>query len=257
MQDRYAGDVGDFGKFALLRHLFEDTHYRLGVVWYRFPDEHHNNDGKHVNYLLKPKFQQVDRCLCDNLTRIVGAKRSIESLNRSGLLRIGTVYYSEPLDFHDKHPKQTSHDKKIREAGRLDWHKKAMASVSDCNAIFIDPDNGLEINSCPKLSNVNSGKFAYYDEVRRFMDNCEICVVYHHLNRHKNHGSHLQQIQSRSKELKERTSNTNLFALRYTPYSPRAYFILTKPPANDFVREKLKDFLNSPHGSFWDTYFEM
>jgi len=30
MQDRYSGDVGDFGKFGLLRHLVNDTGYRLG-----------------------------------------------------------------------------------------------------------------------------------------------------------------------------------------------------------------------------------
>src|ERR1035437_1942783 len=42
MQDRYAGDVGDFGKFGLLRHLCgvtaQDKHGRLekpGVIWYK------------------------------------------------------------------------------------------------------------------------------------------------------------------------------------------------------------------------------
>lgn len=258
MQDRYAGDVGDFGKFALLRHLFVNTDYRLGIVWYQFPNEIHNNDGKHVNYLLESKFQQVDQYLCAILTNIVEGERSTQALSESRLLPICTVYYSEPLDFHHKNPTQTTDDKKSREAGRLNWHKKAMESVSSCNVIFIDPDNGLQINSCPKLSNLKSGKFAYYDEVRAYMEHSDICVIYHHLNRHKNHGTHQQQIESRSKELKERTGNTNhVFALRFKPYSPRAYFILTKPSSNNYVRERLKDIMDSPHGSFWDTYFEL
>ena len=45
MQDQYVGDIGDFGKYGLLRHLTgmrgdaapEDA-LRLGVVWYLFPD---------------------------------------------------------------------------------------------------------------------------------------------------------------------------------------------------------------------------
>ena len=37
MQDRYAGDVGDYVKFALLRHFATD--HRLGVAWYLYPDE--------------------------------------------------------------------------------------------------------------------------------------------------------------------------------------------------------------------------
>ena len=54
MQDRYAGDLGDFLKLGLLRYLVAATDgrpaLRLGVVWYRVPDEAHNADGKHVAY---------------------------------------------------------------------------------------------------------------------------------------------------------------------------------------------------------------
>jgi hypothetical protein len=37
MQDRYAGDVGDYVKFALLRHLCPGR--RLGIAWYLHPDQ--------------------------------------------------------------------------------------------------------------------------------------------------------------------------------------------------------------------------
>ncbi|MBP7186237.1 MAG: hypothetical protein KBA55_05630 [Ruminococcus sp.] len=32
MQDRYAGDIGDYGKFILLRKLSEK--FRIGINWY-------------------------------------------------------------------------------------------------------------------------------------------------------------------------------------------------------------------------------
>ena len=42
MQDRYAGDIGDFVKLGLLRALSSGC--KLGIAWYRFPDEDHNGD---------------------------------------------------------------------------------------------------------------------------------------------------------------------------------------------------------------------
>src|SRR5262245_49168756 len=59
MQDRYVGDVGDYAKYALLKALAGDpssTKIRLGVVWCRFPDESHNQDGKHIAYLEKDEW---------------------------------------------------------------------------------------------------------------------------------------------------------------------------------------------------------
>ena len=52
MQDRYVGDMGDYVKLAILRALMPGE--RLGVAWWRFPDEVHNADGRHVGYLRKP-----------------------------------------------------------------------------------------------------------------------------------------------------------------------------------------------------------
>jgi len=46
MQDRYAGDVGDFVKLGLLRAISPGR--KLGVAWYRYPDEAHNGDGRHT-----------------------------------------------------------------------------------------------------------------------------------------------------------------------------------------------------------------
>ena len=56
MQNRYTGDVGDFGKYGLLRALClpegdRGPALRLGVVWYLTSDESHNNDGRHIGYL--------------------------------------------------------------------------------------------------------------------------------------------------------------------------------------------------------------
>ncbi len=50
IQDRYSGDIGDYGKLGLLRSLSR-TGLRIGVNWYLTPDEDHNGDGRHTDYL--------------------------------------------------------------------------------------------------------------------------------------------------------------------------------------------------------------
>jgi hypothetical protein len=68
MQNRYVGDIGDYGKYALLRHLCAcatGKSLRLGVIWCLFPDETINNDGKHISYLKDPGFAKLARRIHD------------------------------------------------------------------------------------------------------------------------------------------------------------------------------------------------
>jgi len=257
MQDRYAGDVGDFGKFSLLKFLFSREGYQLGVVWYLFPDESTNADGKHTDYVTKTPFLACDEHLCKKLSSIVSTERSVRSLAQGKLLKKDTVYFSEQLDFHLSHPTQSKADKTFRESHRENWLRRAVATMASCNVVFLDPDNGLEIDSCKKRSQLKAGKYTYYSEVTALARGKLVCVIYHHLNRHKNHGPHEFQIQYRTQELRRRVAPDGaIFALRYRPYSPRAYFLLTSKRAESTIRTKVKDFMRGPCGVHWDNYFE-
>ena len=72
MQDRYVGDVGDFGKFGLLRSLCRgDEHcaaLRLGMLWYRFDGEDTAapHDGRHTDYLSAPSRNERLLRRCDH-----------------------------------------------------------------------------------------------------------------------------------------------------------------------------------------------
>lgn len=255
MQDRYAGDVGDFGKFALLRYLFAKPSYKIGVVWYLFPNESHNNDGGHIGYVNERRFSDCDKDLCEKLKKIFSGKRSVALLEKAGLLPDGTVYFSEPLDFHTRYSSQKREDKEERLLRRKDWLRNANQRVSDCNVVFLDPDNGLQIASCPKINQIQSGKFSYYSEISVLAKDKNACVVYHHLNRNINHGTHSDQIKTRIGELREQISPTGqIFALRFQPYSPRAYFILTNSQEESPLRKRIHDFLLSSYGKHWDSY---
>ena len=49
MKDQYVGDIGDFGKYGLLRYL-NGRSLRIGVNWYLTPRDG-RTDGNHTEYL--------------------------------------------------------------------------------------------------------------------------------------------------------------------------------------------------------------
>ena len=92
MEDRYVGDVGDFGKYGLLKALClpskvsGDYNLSLGVVWYLVPDE--SKDGKLTSYLKDSSknlgfYRSCDPGLYDSLRDIVcGRPRCVSAIRK-------------------------------------------------------------------------------------------------------------------------------------------------------------------------------
>ncbi len=248
MQDKYAGDVGDFGKFSLLRALLPEEEYKLGVVWYLFPDEG-KNDGRHVSYLDKQEYKKCDGYVHGRMKQVIDAERSVHALEKSGVLPEQTVYYDQLLDSHLKYTSQSQEDTRGRLEHREVWVRGALQSVSKCDAVFLDPDNGLEIKSCSKRSQMNAGKYLYLGEVKQFCASRKICVIYHHLNRSS---SHENQVKYRVSQLEDAVGSAfTVMAVRFTPYSPRAYFIVVSCDEFNQLQTRLSAYLKSPCGSMW------
>jgi hypothetical protein len=146
VQDRYAGDVGDFQKLGLLRALTQpdgSPTLRLGVCWYRTADEIHNADGKHIGYLqaATPKDRRLRECdpdLSDRLkTMLATGPRSVAALQAAGVLPANTLYFGTPL--------RSGMTVIEREA----WHKNALNALAPAELVFLDPDNGLRAAGMP------------------------------------------------------------------------------------------------------------
>ena len=138
MQNRYTGDIGDFGKLGLLRQLSR-TGLSIGVNWYLTPDETHNGDRRHIGYLKNDAFRACDEQLWSVLGQIVGSgKRQVSALERPDILQAS--FYSRVLDF-------TCADKMERQMLRWEWHNRAMQQLQNCDIIFADPDNGMIVPS--------------------------------------------------------------------------------------------------------------
>lgn len=238
MQNRYVGDVGDFGKYGLLRALL-GVCGRLGIVWYLVPDESQTNDGRHIAYLNRPEFETPDPPLFAILKDIVNSdRRHTRTVEQSEIFPPGTVYYSQPLSFDGRTSRQSQ---------REDWLRQALHTVSGCDLVFCDPDNGLQIPSVHK-SDPKAAKYIFYDEVKQFLSVTDTLVIYHHLSRQ---GTHPEQIRHRAADLQEIAGpGRQVLTLRFRAYSPRAYFILTK---QDAMIERIKSFAKSP----WKQYFQL
>ena len=194
MQDRYAGDVGDFGKLGLLRHLCgataQDSHPCLkpGVIWYKsIPGTRENaqNHGKFIRFLDESdennrRFKACDGDLYEALKHVVDTGRSIDALQRvlagqcpdfrSGVpLLPGAVYGS----------KGVCHGKKKSTCPRADWFQTAFEATAECDLVFLDPDNGIECTNL-RPTQGKSRKYVFRCEVGKLMERGQSVVVYHH-----------------------------------------------------------------------------
>ena len=169
MQDRYAGDVGDYGKFALLRAM-EAQGLTVGVNWYlarTLPSEIHD-DGK---YRISSQYEELDPELSAALNRIFDLReaRSVRALERAHLL-------ASDLFVNDAVPKEIGQ--------RKAWHQTAIARLSGCDVVFLDPDNGLNVKSV-KPGSQKSPKYVWLHEVSDYVASGKSVIVYNHRPRKK------------------------------------------------------------------------
>ena len=208
MQNRYAGDIGDYIKFALLRHL--SVGKELGVAWYLFPDEGHNDDGKHTSYLSDPEnWRHLDPALFDAFAKIVSSGRSIEALQRSKVLT--ATYVNVPLTSADMPTSK-------RSEFRTQWFKNTIQKLDKCNLVFADPDNGIVDDKETRRRQKVYGKQMPISEVTAISQG-RTAVIYHHNTRYK--GGHDAEVEHWFKRL-----GSNTIAVRANAYSCRTFFIL-------------------------------
>jgi len=210
MQDRYTGDIGDYVKYGLLRALGEGR--RLGVAWYRFPDEDHNSDGRHVAYLKNPRqWRHHDAALFDELDRIVDSgQRKVAAIEKSGILG--------PTKFSGAILSASELTVPQRRVWRCQWFESVQTSMQDCDVVFADPDNGLCKDEKFGAANQKSWKRLPLHEARMLAKG-RTAILYHHNTRYP--GGHAEEIKHWQDQLGTRT-----LAVRWRAYSARTFFVV-------------------------------
>jgi len=257
------GDVGDFGKYGLLRALCAEEltqgsrtyDLSLGVVWYLVPDEEGTGDGGHIRYLGQdvPTMQQFMNCdpeLYHILLRMVlrDGDRSVRAVRERGVLPEGTVFYEERLTFAGMPPAGAA-ARERRLDHRSAWVEGALEAVEGCDVVFADPDNGLEPRAGVPRHRKKAPKHAYFDELAPYLDRGQSLVVYHHLHRSL---AHERQVQDRLSQVEERLGPA--FALRYRPGSGQVLFVVPADAHRDILRERAARFAEHP---CWSKHFTL
>jgi hypothetical protein len=244
MQDRYVGDVGDFGKYGLLRSLAPAL--SLGVVWYLTPDEDHNDDGNDISYLNPTPlnlvmYRECNPDLYDALGRIVrGAERFVTSVSEECVLPEGTVFYGDNLTYEGM-PANTPATIAARLAHRRVWVDQALDTTQDCDIVFLDPDNGMQVPST-KSHEKKGPKFVYFEEVQPYLDRGQSVIVY----QHRDHTTLPEQMRRVCAGLRAHVRNRGqIIALHYYPGSGRTFIVIPAADHETHLTKRISRFMHS------------
>lgn len=247
MQNRYVGDLGDFGKYGLLRALCGSApQLSLGVVWYLVPDEDRTNDGNRIQYLSGSSdsgatlFRACDPDLYDDLRTIVArGRRNVQSIRKNRILPSGTVFFDELL-IPRNHEGRLTH--------RLQWLERAYQATAACDVVFLDPDNGLEGRVTPHQK--SGPKYVFLSEARKYLQRGQSLVIYHHLGRR---GTAREQLDRQFRRLLALRTEGKVFAMLYHRGTARAFFIIEAPMHKSVLLQRAAQFLSGP----WSRHFEL
>ena len=259
MQNRYVGDVADFGKHGLLRFLSGMTsdddldRLSLGLVWYLHHDERHsadrkviNRDGRHTGYLELTEanikqFGGCDRDLWDKLGHLVGRDaRCVHCAEIAGLLPDGTKFYDAQLVYIERMLPD------MKASIRQHWFDNALRSTEDTDLVCCDPDNGIGAET--QMHRVRGPKFVYMADLWAFWERQQSLVVYHHIGRN---GSAEQQARQVA-DMVESQLKVTPTSLLFHRGSARVFYVLPQPRHAQLIEERVGRMLAGP----WSRHFE-
>ncbi|MGD9970139.1 MAG: hypothetical protein AB7S65_06750 [Sulfuricurvum sp.] len=231
MQNRYTGDIGDFGKFLLLKHLFPAK--AITTVWYLYPDETHNNDGSHTveenNIPLYSHCYAIDSAMSELFHQIHrNPKRDVRRFEEVKILENGSYFGEGILGEGDRY--------------RIQWLERAIHFVREKQAsvVCLDPDNGIKTGSMRRLSRSKQGKYATLNEIENFflIDSVQHLIIYQHFNRLKKHTEQMEE--KKAYFDKEYEGRAMVTILRHNPVQARFYIILSKKGLDENLLHSLE-----------------
>ena len=111
MKNQYIGDIGDYGKYGLLRFL-KDSGIEIGINWYLTPNDG-TTDGKYRDYLHDERMRIYDPEIFDAMKRIAFQDdKSITQVEQEKFLDgicfltkswISPIFNGESVQAQDRH----------------------------------------------------------------------------------------------------------------------------------------------------------
>ena len=239
MKNQYVADIGDYGKYSLLR-AFSDAGVKVGVNWY-LTDYDGSTDGEIRGYLNKETFRQYDPFVFDRLKQInESTNRTVEAIQNSDILS-NVDFYDEVLSF-DGTPKE-------RKLKRNKWLNNSFSVLCDSELLFLDPDNGLLVRDNPSLK--ISDKYVLPSEVKAYWDANHNVVYYCHRGRRSD-----KQWQEYMCVMRKTIQESRIIVLTYHKGTQRSYVFLVRNKQYNRYRTILDRVLNNWKGVFTDERIE-
>jgi hypothetical protein len=215
MQDKYVGDIGDYGKLTLLRQLVKSG-LSLGVVWCAADGkDEKNNDGslrKYRSYTGKDCLKHCDPELFEQLGRFEDhTQRKIENLHP---LLPNSVFFNESLS----------------NTPRNEWLGKALEATSRSELIFFDPDNGIGPRSSQKHISI--------EELEAYWERGQSLLVYHHLSHRK--GGHKLEVEDIGADLKSVLIDCEVVPIHLRRGNARVFYLAVQPSHRTILLPLLK-----------------
>lgn len=227
MKNQYFGDVGDYGKYGLLRYLANNG-IKIAVNWYLTPDDG-SNDGKHITYLEKDDMQRYDTELFLALREMLRAgQRDVLSFEERDMIP-NAVYFNSLLHADG----DTRAEKRAYRDG---WHQEALKACKEADLVFLDPDNG----ACEKEPEnaKDSIKYCYADEIADYYAAGQNVVYYCSKGRRT-----YEQWEHTKELMKRRIPDAKLAIITFHKGTQRSYiFVLHKEDFRKYM-ELIKKFL--------------
>jgi hypothetical protein len=249
MQDRFACDIGDYGKFSLLKALVGNE-LRLGVVWYLNPRDAEVGGG-HVGYLCDPdQYQRFDPSVYDVLRRLnTDGERNLRAMQREAgrdgnVLPRTTLFYEKPVLSPEWEELKGAQLRGRLCEWRIEWHAGAVRAMRDAQVVFLDPDNGL-MDASPRhgrpfrryRETIGGAAYAFLDELHPYCCRGQSLVVYHHLGRHI---PVREQVRRWLERLHRTLGGSRPTALVLKRFGYRAYFIIPAARNRRTIHEAVK-----------------
>lgn len=240
MKNQYVGDIGDYGKYGLLRFLLQRG-IKIGVNWYLTGNDG-TEDGKFTDYLNYPNDCAdafYDRDLFLKLQPI-GTKekpdKKIQDIENADILP-GAAFFDEELS-------TGQNTRKERRAARTAWHERAKSDLLAKNPdlIFADPDNGTTDER--KGAAKNGEKYATVKELKEYYCAGKNVVYYCHKARRSP-----ELWQKKMLEMNSDCPDARIMVLTFHRGTNRSYIFCIHPEEYDRYNNLIDEFLQTPWGT--------
>lgn len=224
MKNQYFGDINDYKKYSLIRHLSRWGQLKTVVCWLLTGDDK-RQDGNNIQYLQQPnKWRKYDTNLYELLKQNVSVRgvRDVKVIEKSGLIA-NCSFFSKFLEDNME--------------SRDEYFSEFLKFAEGSDLVFFDPDNGLEVKSIPR-GKKNSSKYLYWNEVQASFEAGHSVLIYQHFPR-MDRESYIDNLVQHFRAITE--------AKRIFYYKTRhvVFFLLAQLKHEDFFIDNNSNILNT------------